>query len=406
MSRRMKVLQVNKLYYPTTGGIERVVQQIAEGLKDEVDMRVLVCREKGCGKKDKVNGVRVYRAGSLGRIFSLPVSLQFFLWFRKLSADQDIIQVHMPFPLADIACLTSGYKGKIVVWWHSDIVRQKKIMLFYRPLMERFLDRADVIIAATEGNIKNSLYLKPYRDKCMVIPFGTDESLFQEASRYIQEKKQITDSKRKKTSNSFTFLFVGRLVYYKGCDILIQSFAKVIREREKRNTKKNVQNVEQKDIGQTGSELKLVLVGGGPQEEELKNMAIQLGIEKNLVFLGEIPDDRLYRQYEECDALVLPSVQTSEAFGLVQIEAMSFGKPVINTNLASGVPYVGQDGVTGLTVKPGDIGELAQAMAWLSEHREVSEEMGTAARRLVEERYQMQKMLDNVKNLYDGLNNT
>ena len=180
---KVKVLQVNKLYYPWVGGVERVVQQLAEGLNDRTDMKVLVCQAKGRASVEKINGVEVHRAGSLGMMFSMPISISFFREFKKLSKDRDIVHFHMPFPLGDLACLLSGYKGKVVVWWHSDIVKQKKLMKLYKPILEKFLSRADVIIAATQGNIDGSDYLLKYRDKCVIIPYGLDRNIEKESDK-------------------------------------------------------------------------------------------------------------------------------------------------------------------------------------------------------------------------------
>ena len=160
---KIKVLQVNKLYYPKVGGIEKVVQQIAEGLKDRTEMKVLVCNEQGGKVCEKINGVCVQRSVSMGIFFSTPISFSFLYSFRKLAREQDIVHLHMPFPLGDLACFLSGFRGKIVIWWHSDIVRQQKLLKIYKPLMKWMLNRADTIIVATEGHIEHSEYLKKYK---------------------------------------------------------------------------------------------------------------------------------------------------------------------------------------------------------------------------------------------------
>lgn len=365
---KLKVLQINKLYYPVTGGIERVVQQIAEGLNDKTDMKVLVCQEKGKSVEEVVNGVNVHRASSLGVLFSMPLSFSFFIKLRKLSKDRDVLQFHMPFPLGDLACLLSGYNGKVVVWWHSDIVRQKKLMRLYRPIMNRFLKRADIIIVASQGHIDGSDYLHEFRGKCVIIPFGVDKAIEEKGAQYL---KNITP-KHNKVVN---FLFVGRLVYYKGCQVLLDAF----KETE-------------------GAEL--TIIGEGELETSLKKQAKELGLEKKVHFLGNTSDEKLHKAFEECDVFVLPSVVKSEAFGLVQIEAMAYGKPVINTDLPSGVPYVSLDKITGLTVPPNDVQALADAMKWMIEHEEERNEMGSRARNRVIECYRMEDMLDSILKIY------
>lgn len=373
--KKLKILQINKLYYPVTGGIERVVQQLAEGLNERTDMKVLVCQEKGKTAIEHVNGVEVHRAGSLGVLFSLPISFSFFWQLRKLSKGRDIIHCHMPFPLGDMACLFSGYKGKIVLWWHSDIVRQKKMMHFYKPIMERFLKRADVIIVATEGHIEGSKYLKPYKGKCRIVPFGVEPSIEKKADVWL-EKSPETHTNLTNPKEKVRFLFAGRLVYYKGCKVLLEAF-------------KNVQGAE------------LVLIGSGPLEEELRAMVSRYRMEEKVTFLGKVSEKRLSEEFQNCDVFVLPSILRSEAFGLVQIEAMVYGKPVINTNLPSGVPYVSIDGETGLTVEPDNVKELENAMNWFVAHPEQRKTMGEAARKRVKEHYTMQGMLDGTMQVYE-----
>lgn len=353
-----------------------MVQQLAEGLSGVTDTKVLVCRTRGKTVVENVNGVEIYRASSLGVLSSLPISLSFLWKFRKMSKDRDIVHIHMPFPLGDLACWLSGYQGKVVLWWHSDIVRQKKMMKLYRPLMEWLLRRADAIVVATQGHIEGSWYLKPYADKCVVIPYGVDNHIEEQAGLWIQKEKENTENE------TIRFLFVGRFVYYKGCRVLLEAFAKVAENNPK---------------------IRLDLVGSGPMEEELKEMAEKYEILEKVQFHANVEDEELVRYFQNCDVFVLPSIARSEAFGLVQIEAMAFGKPVINTNLPSGVPYVSLDKVTGITVPPDDIGELARAIQYMAEHPREREQMGIQARERVEENYRMDLMLKEVQKLYEQL---
>lgn len=369
--KKIKVLQINKLYYPDIGGIERTVQHIAEGLKEKVEMSVLVCQPRGCGLKEKVNGVPVQRCGSFGTIFSMPISLSFLWQLRKTSKEQDILQFHAPFPLGDLACLMSGYGGKVLLYWHSDVVKQKKIMVLYRPIMERFLKRADAIIVGADGIIKGSSYLKPYENKCVTIPFAVNQKIEQMGKRYLEQVKPNMEKYAK-------FLFVGRLVYYKGVDILLQAFA-------------GVMNAE------------LTIIGCGDMEKDLKAYVKEHGISDRIHFLGKVEEERLYRAFSECDVFVLPSIAKSEAFGLVQLEAMAYGKPVINTNLPSGVPEVSIHGITGLTVEPGNKRELGDAMRWLVEHPYERCEMGRAARERLDSNYTLDLMLNRMMELYERL---
>lgn len=375
MAKKYKVLQVNKLYYPVTGGIERIVQQISEGLKSRCDIKVLVCKKKGKSQKDIINGVEIIRASSMGVLFSLPISFSFILKLRKISKKADIIHMHVPFPLGDLACLLSNFKGKIVISWHSDIVRQKKMMKLYKPLMLKLLKRADVILVATKGHIDGSDYLTAYREKCRIVPYGIEPHIEQISDLYIEKKKKMEDTIEGRITR---FLFIGRLVYYKGCDILIEAFSKV-------------------------NNAELMLVGTGPLEDTLRQKVFELGINKKVTFKGSISDEEMIECIRSCDALVLPSIVKSEAFGLVQLEAMVFEKAVINTNLPSGVPYVSINKETGLTVTPGSVEELTEAMQWLVNHEFERKIMGQKGRERVKKYFTTTKMLNNIEKIYKEL---
>ncbi len=371
--KKLKILQVNKLYYPFTGGVERVVQQIAEGLQEKTDMKVLVCQTKGKTIYEEVNGIFVCRQKSIGMIGNLPIPLGFIHQFRKMAKDRDVVHIHMPFPFADIACLLSGYKGKIVIWWHSDVVRQKKIMFFYRPFMELLLKRADRIVVATQGHIEGSLYLKPYREKCCIIPFGVEKRIEKDADEYFGMENT---KKEWKDRGKVNFLFVGRLVYYKGCKILLEAFQKI-------------------------ENATLTIVGNGSLEMELREYVKEHHMNNKVTFAGYVEDERLPLYFKQCDVFVLASTARSEAFGLVQIEAMSYGKPVINTALKSGVPYVSLHEKTGLTVEPGNVKSMEQAIRWMVEHPKEREEMGRSARIRVKKEFGLDDMLTKVYELYE-----
>ncbi|MCL2227072.1 MAG: glycosyltransferase [Oscillospiraceae bacterium] len=361
----IKILQVNKLYYPVVGGVEQVVRQLAEGLKDRTDTKVLVCRNKGRTLNETINGVDVCRASSLGIAFSMPVSLSFFYHFKKMARSCDILHIHMPFPLADIAASLFKFRGKIVLWWHSDIVRQKFFLSLYKPFMHQLLKRADAIVAATQGHIDNSDFLPEYRHKCVVIPFGV-------------KANPITAQTQPPKQNEVVVLFVGRLVYYKGCEFLIDAFSRIAGAR-------------------------LRIVGSGPLEGKLKKMSEKFS--DKVDFLGNLSDEEVSQEFANCDIFVLPSIMKTEAFGLVQIEAMSCGKPVINTYIPSGAPYVSLNGITGITVRPSDAKALAEAIQKLVDDEQLRLEYGKNASARVLEEFTEEVMLGRVLELYNNILN-
>lgn len=377
----IKILQLNKLYYPVTGGVEHVVQQIAEGLNEYTDMKVLVCQEKGNFIHENINGVDVFRTGSLGVKFSLPLSPGYIKAVRHMSSKCDVLLLHMPFPLGDIALLMSGYKGRVVLWWHSDIVRQKRLMKLYRPLMEWTLKRADAIVVATEGHIEGSQYLKPFKNKCRIIPFGVSREIYEDAEIYNNKNIRVNNYLCAAAKRQITFLFVGRLVYYKGVDILVEAFSIAVKTS---------------DVS-----MYLKIIGSGPLEDFLKQQAKALEVEEYIEFVGKVDDRQLMKAYRDCDVFILPSVARSEAFGLVQIEAMAYGKPVINTWLDSGVPYVSINEQTGLTVPPSNYAALADAIKRMAEDNDFRNKCGINARQRVSTEYRedimMKRLLEVLK---------
>ena len=377
MTKKLRILEVNKAYYPHVGGIETLVRLYSEELSRsyDADVKVLVCRDdRGKTVKQRINGVEVTRAASLGTLFKCPISFTFIRLFRKMAKNADVIHIHMPFPLADAAALLSGFKGRIVLSWHSDIVKQKKLMLIYKPFMKWLLNRADAVAIATQGHYTGSDHLKDYGGKCRIVPYG----IAPEKYLGIERKPVLTEKCSDK--RSVKVFFTGRLVYYKGVDVLLKAFRRV-----------------------KGCEL--FIAGTGDLEPTLKEYAREKGLENKVHFLGFLSDHELKQAYADCDIFVLPSVEKSEAFGIVQLEAMIYGKPVINTLLPSGVPHVSLAGVTGLTVKKSDPAELADAINTLAENKELREILGKAAAERVCSQFNEKIALDSLYRVLSGKEN-
>lgn len=365
---RPRLLIAGKAYAPHIGGIETVMQQTAEYMREYAKTKVLCCRDDfGMTERTKIGRVPVTYAGSLGTLASCPVSFSFIEEFRRKVMLADTVELHLPFPVADLALLLSGYKGRVVVAWHSDIVRQKTMLKLYQPLMKWLLKRADVILTATQAHIDSSSYLQPFREKCVIVPYGIDPAAYELRPHLTPLASQLYDKSAKK------ILFTGRLVYYKGADVLLEAFANL----------------------QTNAEL--FLAGTGVLEDELKMRAEVLGIAERVHFLGRRMTPELRDMFAECDLFVLPSVANSEAFGIVQLEAMVNGNPVINTALPTGVPLVSIDGETGLTVPPKDAAALTKAMEKLLSDDALRAQYGKAARERVLQTYSLQAVMEKTR---------
>ena len=363
-SKSFSMLHAAKWYAPVVGGIETAAIDITGAVQEKADVKILVCSEnKKRGYSETEAGVPVHRVKTYRSICSMPISFEYLRAFRKLSKEVDLIQIHAPFPLSDLALLLCPRRkrSKVAVWWHSDVVKQKKLMFFYKPLMHYMLRRADIIFVASKTIAEKSAYLGKYSDKVKVIPFGINLDNYKDCKIDGYLTDMLTDKKNIK------LLFVGRLVYYKGMDILLEAMSK-----------------------SEGAEL--FVIGYGELDEELRNKSVELGITDKVHFLGKVGEDELYSAFSDCDVFVLPSVSRSECFGLVQLEAMAYGKPIINTALPTGVPDVSIDGETGITVEPGDVDALARAIETFVNDDEKRLSYGKAAKKRCETHFVLKDM--------------
>ncbi len=367
---KIRVLQVTKLYHPWIGGVERAVQDIAEGLKDKVDMEVLACESCGRGRRELINGVRVTKAASLGIYRGMPLSITFPSLLAGMSNGADILHFHLPFPLAAVSHLLMRPPGKrVMITYHSDIVRQKKWLTVYGPFLHRFLHEADKIMPTSPNLMEHSEHLKCFKGKCVVVPLSVDLKIFSNRRRRSRERDFRTDRKM--------VLTVGRLNYYKGVEYLIEAMKHV--------------------------DAMLVIAGDGERRSELEKRASTPGLREKVKFVGRVPSEELRHLYQCCDVFVLPSIETSEAFGLVQLEAMACGKPVVNTSLPTGVPYVSKHGETGLTVPPRDSLALAKAINTILLNEDLAARFGMNAVCRAREKFSREKMLASLYCLYEAL---
>jgi len=366
----MKVLYVYKDYYPVVGGIENHIRLICRGLKagwPEVEPTVLVTNRARNTVVEEMDGVKVIKAGRLATISSAPISLSLFAWMRRLEAD--ITHLHFPYPIGELAYLLVGRSRKMVITYHSDIVRQKYLLQVYRPFLHRLLARADRITVSSPNYIRSSTYLQPLAHKCVVIPHGADLSRFAataEVQRRAQELRQHYGLP--------LILFVGLLRYYKGLSFLIQAMPQI-----------------------PG---RLLVVGEGPQGQEWRELSQQLGLEEKVIFLGRVSDEGLVALYHACDVFVLPAIHRSESWGAVQVEAMACGKPVVCTELGTGTSFVNLHGQTGLVVPPRDAAALAQAIGTLLEDEPLRQQMGQRARERAEKEFSSTTMVKRLVDLY------
>ncbi|MCD6325952.1 glycosyltransferase [bacterium] len=368
----LRILQVYKDYCPPIyGGIEKELSLLCNELKHVADVQVLVCNRGSKTQQEIIDGIGVLKVSSPTRLLSAPISPLFPYYLGR--ERYDILHFHLPNPTAVVSYLIARPKGKLVVTWHSDIVRQAKFLPFYKPFLHRFLELCDVILPTSEQYAKSSPFLDRFISKCQAVPLGIDTSRF---TLRNAETDQII-AKLREQHGSRIVLFVGILRYYKGLSYLIQAMQRV--------------------------DGRLVIVGKGPMEKELKAKVSELGLGAKITFAGAVSEELLPAYYHLCDVFCLPSIYRSEAFGVSQIEAMACGKPVVSTQLDSGVPFVNMHRKTGIIVPPKDSNALAEALNELLSNRALASQMGDLARRRVEREFTAKRMTQSVLAVYSRL---
>lgn len=366
--RGRKVLHVGKFYPPHMGGIETHLQALCGELRSSVDLRVIVASEDSRSVEESIEDVRVSRVATRLTLASTPLSPGMVRGIRR--SDADIVHIHLPNPTAVLAYLASGHGGRLVVTYHSDTVRQKVLGPLFSPFLHRALRRASAIIATSPDYRRTSTVLARYLDRCHVIPYGIDLGQFERADpaaiRAVRERY-----------GERLILSVGRLVYYKGFEYLIRAMQQV-RGR-------------------------LIIIGDGPLRQKLQQLITELNLDDKVVLAGEIQNTDVTPYYHAADLFALASIARSEAFGIVQIEAMAAGIPVVNTSLDSGVPFVSLHNKTGLTVPPADSDQLAIAINRLLDHPELRATLGRAAALRAREEFSIDVMVARTLSLYASI---
>jgi glycosyltransferase involved in cell wall biosynthesis len=339
----MRIVHVGKFYPPEyQGGLESVVVGInRELLRRGIDVTTIVAAVHGGPRIEMVEGVEVRRVLRLATIFSQPLTPGLALTVMRTPGD--ILHLHHPNPVADGA--TRADRRPMVITHHSDIVRQSVLAPFYGTILRGALARARGIAVGSEQLLRSSPELRGFEAKVRVIPYGIESSAFARTPTVEDEVTRL----RKAWGPSPVVLAVGRLVGYKGFDVLIRAAANL--------------------------DAKIVIAGSGPDESKLRALA-----GPNVLFAGRISDASLVAHYHACDVFCLPSISRAEAFGIVLLEAMACSKPLVTTSLPTGVSAVNRDGITGIVVPPGEAGPLREALQALLWDGSLRERMGKAAR--------------------------
>lgn len=373
--KKLRVLQLGK-FYPIQGGVEKVMYDLTVGLA-ELPWKTVKC-DMMCAAVEG-DGCNISLEGDAGliccrtwkKLSGTMIAPSMITALRKRCGDYDIIHIHHPDPMACLALLLSGYKGKVVLHWHSDILKQRIWLKLYRPLQEWLIRRADVIVGTTPVYVAQSPCLCGVQAKVCSLPIGVDPML---------PRPEAVERVRSRYPGRKIVFSLGRLVPYKGYRYLIEA-ARYLEEDY------------------------VVLIGGnGPLEADLRERIKRWNVEDRVKLLGRIADEELPAYYGACTLFCLSSVQKTEAFAIVQIEAMSCGKPVVAANIPqSGVPWVNAHGVSGLNVEPKNAQALAEAIRAIADDEEVYKEYAARAAERYRTLFTKEKMIKSLIVIYDKL---
>lgn len=367
----MRVLHSYKVFAPEImGGIPEAIAGLAKGMSPRHDSLVLVAGSRKWGRHYTFEGIPVEVVVSWGTVFSTPMAPSFPFVLAKRIRAADIVAFHHPFPLNDIG-VTFGIPRRtaLVVHWHGEIVRQRSLTGFVAPFIRRTLGQAQRIIVSHRSLVSESPFLAMHGAKCAVVPFGVDLSYWSELD--ATQRRRVEELRAR---HPRLVIATGRLVPYKGFDVLIKALRSV--------------------------DATAIIVGDGPLRSELLRAAEQLGVAERLILAGTLPRDDLKVHLHAARLYAFPSVSGAETFGIVQIEAMAAGLPIVNTDLPTGVPHVARHGFEALTVPPNDPAALAAAMSQLLDDRELARRLGAAGRVRAQTEYNATTFVERTENVY------
>jgi glycosyltransferase involved in cell wall biosynthesis len=366
---KIKVLHVYRTYFPDTqGGAEEVIRQICHNCSElDVESRVFVPSPNP--KNVLVDESLVVQVKLNFEIASCGFCLTGLKEFKKQADWADVVHYHFPWPFADVMHLHAAHNKPSVMTYHSDIVRQQGLLTLYKPLMNRFLDSMDAIVATSPNYQQSSEVLSRYRNKVSTIPIGIEETSYPELDENI-----LTQCLHKYGSDFF--FFVGVLRYYKGLHLLIDACR--------------------------DANFRVVIAGSGPLEKDLKAQVKNLGL-KNVIFAGYISDEEKIAMYHLCRSVIFSSHERSEAFGVTLVEGLMLGKPLITAETGTGTSYVNSHNETGLVIEANSSEALQEAMTKLCADQEMSTKMGKQGRDRYESLFTGKKMGESYAHLYRNL---
>lgn len=383
----MRVLHVGKYFPPYAGGMETYLRDLMVSQKSSgISSGALVHRSNISYQSDcapyETDGqvLPVHRAAVWLRLMFTPISPS-FPWALNRLIKQDrpeLLHLHMPNVSAFwTLLLPAARRLPWVIHWHSDVVASQHsnaLRVFYslyRPFERALLNKSKAVIVTSPPYLQSSVPLRDYHHKSRIVPLGINDTA------YLRDAAD--DTRQSTTNQTLRVLATGRLTYYKGFEYLIRAAA----------------TIEQVEVH---------FVGSGDLFDELNTLSRQLGVDKRVTFHGQLPAAELVHQYHLCDCLCLPSIERTEAFGMVLLEAMCCGKATVISDVkGSGMGWVVEDGVTGLKVQPEDSLELAAALRQLQTDRDKVTVMGENGREKFHRRFHIDQSAAGITTVYNEI---
>ncbi|MGM1429701.1 glycosyltransferase [Sphingobacterium lactis] len=369
----MRILQVGK-FYPIRGGVEKVMYDLMEGLSSKgiaCDMLCASTEDYPAGIYPLNPHANLIVVATKIKAAATMLAPDMIGKLRKIAKDYDIIHIHHPDPMATLALFLSGYKGKVVLHWHSDILKQKTLLKLYKPLQDWLIKRADIIVGTTPIYVAQSKFLQKFQHKVDYIPIGINP---------ISADKLAIESLRNKYKDKTIVFSLGRLVEYKGYEYLIKAMEFL------------------------DDSYHLIIGGTGPLHSELKELIANKNLGHKVELLGFVQDEDVPTYFAACDIFCLSSILKTEAFAIVQIEAMSCGKPVVSTNIPeSGVAWVNKNNVSGLVVDIENGAEIAQAVQAIMLNRETYDRFSEGSYQRFQDNFTLEKMVDKSLQIYNKI---